>query len=120
MVKLGPLTITFIPLPGCDSVIRWRILPETIGANATTHKHHSPGPTSTSDSQVSARFLAGIGILLAGVRLPVGMGFGEWYGRVYLRGNADTRALLSPVRVYVIPLVVFVSPKNVGRYVFRV
>ncbi|KAI4859829.1 hypothetical protein F4820DRAFT_139341 [Hypoxylon rubiginosum] len=50
MAGLGPLTTTFTPASGCNSVISGIVFTQTLdGGNTTTHKYHSLGLSATSE-----------------------------------------------------------------------
>ncbi|KAI1653704.1 hypothetical protein F4813DRAFT_373758 [Daldinia decipiens] len=50
MSDLGPLTTTFTPASGCNSILSGIVYTQTLqDGNTTTHKYHSLGPSATSE-----------------------------------------------------------------------
>ncbi|OTB16156.1 hypothetical protein K445DRAFT_317141 [Daldinia sp. EC12] len=50
MTDLGPLTTTFTPASGCNSILSGIVYTQTLpDSNTSTHKYHSLGPSATSE-----------------------------------------------------------------------
>ncbi|KAI1802319.1 hypothetical protein F4811DRAFT_529877 [Daldinia bambusicola] len=50
MTDLGPLTTTFTPASGCNSILSGIVYTQTLpDGNTSTHKYHSLGPSATSE-----------------------------------------------------------------------
>ncbi|KAI8960891.1 hypothetical protein F5Y11DRAFT_328420 [Daldinia sp. FL1419] len=95
MPNLGPLTTTFTPASGCNSVLSGIVYTQTLqDGNTSTHKYHSLGPSATSEcyppgfEPVSGFYSPGI--------CPSG-----WYSAC---GTLDAIATLTETRATCCPL----------------